>query len=144
MKMIKTIAAALMVIWLLWATFPALAAEEPATKEDIRLLIAQMDKRFDAMQAQMDKRFEQVERRFEQVDKRFEQIDKRFEFVQALLLALFAASIGVPFWVERQRQQRSQIDNDLLRGVDRLFTAMREAAVHEPRFKELLTSARLL
>ncbi|MDP2751727.1 MAG: hypothetical protein Q8O31_03870 [Rhodocyclaceae bacterium] len=122
----KIVAAALATACLLWTAPPVLAAEEPATKEDIRLLITQMD------------------RQFEQMDKRFEQIDKRFEFIQALLLALFAASVGVPFLIERQRQQRSQSDIDLLRGLDRLLTAMREAAVHEPRFKELLTSARLL
>jgi DNA repair exonuclease SbcCD ATPase subunit len=43
----------------------------------------QMEKRFELMQASMDKRFEQVGKRFEQVDKRFEQIDKRLELMQA-------------------------------------------------------------
>ena len=41
----------------------------------------QIDKRFELMQINMDKRFEQVDKHFEQVDKRFEQIDKRFEQV---------------------------------------------------------------
>jgi len=137
----------------LLAANPCLA--EPATKEDIRLLIEQMDKRFDAvqtqmdrrfdaMQAQMDKRFEQMERRFEQVDKRFEQMNDRFEFIQALMLALFAASVGTPFLVERYRQQRGHEDETLLRGVDRLLAVMRDAAQHEPRLKDLLVSARLI
>jgi len=112
--------------YLLLAGGGVFAAEEPATKADIRLLIEQMDKRF------------------EQIDRRFEQIDKRFEFIQALLLALFVASIGVPLWVERQRQQRSQVDSDLLRGLDRLLTAMREMAIRDPQTKELLACARLL
>ena len=42
-----------------------------------------MDKRFEELQHQMDKRFEAVDKRFEVVDKRFEelqhQMDKRFE-----------------------------------------------------------------
>ena len=42
------------------------------------LLLDQTNKRFE----QVDKRFEQIEKRFEQIDKRFEQIDKRFEAMQ--------------------------------------------------------------
>lgn len=37
-----------------------------------------LNRRFD----QIDKRFDQVDRRFEQVDKRFEQVDKRFELME--------------------------------------------------------------
>ena len=40
-----------------------------------------VDKRFDGIKSDMDKRFEQVDKRFEQVDKRFEQVDKRFDQV---------------------------------------------------------------
>ena len=39
----------------------------------------QIDKRFEAMQIQIDRRFEQVDRRFEQIDKRFDQVDRRFD-----------------------------------------------------------------
>ena len=42
-----------------------------------------MDKRFEAMQEQMDKRFEAIDKRFEamqeQMDRRFEAMDKRFD-----------------------------------------------------------------
>ncbi|WP_028572283.1 hypothetical protein [Desulfonatronum lacustre] len=44
-----------------------------------RLLLEQINLRFEEMQKYMDSRFEQVEKRFEQIDKRFEQIEKRFE-----------------------------------------------------------------
>ena len=44
---------------------------------------AMMDKRFEEMQHQIDKRFDAVDKRFEemqqQMDKRFEAVDKRFE-----------------------------------------------------------------
>ncbi|MHA1584437.1 MAG: hypothetical protein ACTSWL_04225 [Promethearchaeota archaeon] len=64
-----------------------------ATREDIKDLIQEMDKRFEvvdkrfeAMQKQMDKRFEamqkQMDKRFDAVDKRFEVVDKRFEAMQ--------------------------------------------------------------
>jgi hypothetical protein len=69
-----------------------------ATKEDIALLIQEMDKRFDAterrfetMQAEIDRRFDATERRFEtmqaEMNKRFEtmqaEMNKRFETMQA-------------------------------------------------------------
>ena len=43
---------------------------------------SEMNRRFELMLDQTNKRFEQVEKRFEQIDKRFEQIDKRFEAMQ--------------------------------------------------------------
>lgn len=51
-------------------------------RELIQQGFAMMDKRFESMQHNMDKRFDQVDKRFEQVDKRFDQIDKRFIFMQ--------------------------------------------------------------
>ena len=42
------------------------------------LLLDQTNRRFE----QVDKRFEQIEKRFEQIEKRFEQTDKRFEAMQ--------------------------------------------------------------
>ncbi|MHA1732355.1 MAG: hypothetical protein ACTSU5_10440 [Promethearchaeota archaeon] len=48
-----------------------------ATREDIKELIAEMDKRFEA-----------VDRRFEAVDRRFEAVDRRFEAIELQLLAL--------------------------------------------------------
>jgi ABC-type phosphate transport system auxiliary subunit len=54
-------------------------------RELMRQGFEQMDKRFEAMQVNMDRRFEQVDKRFEamqaNMDKRFEQVDKRFEQV---------------------------------------------------------------
>ncbi|MGC8962272.1 MAG: hypothetical protein ACP5K1_07545, partial [Candidatus Bathyarchaeia archaeon] len=46
-----------------------------ATKEDIKMVLDFMDKRFNAV----DKRFEDINKRFEAMDKRFEDINKRFE-----------------------------------------------------------------
>ena len=57
-----------------------------ATHEDIKELIREMDKRFEAMQQQMDNRFDATEKRFEAMDKRFDamqqQMDKRFDAMQ--------------------------------------------------------------
>ena len=45
----------------------------------------QVDKRFEQMKIDSDKRFEQVDKRFEQVERRFEQVDKRFEKIDLKL-----------------------------------------------------------
>lgn len=49
----------------------------------------QVDRRFEDMQNNMNKRFEQVDKRFEQMDKRFEQIERRFVFMQWLIMVGF-------------------------------------------------------
>ncbi|MGC9141247.1 MAG: hypothetical protein ACP5IN_02655 [Caldimicrobium sp.] len=41
-----------------------------------------MEKRFEALQREMDKRFEAMEKRFEAMDMRFEAMEKRFEALQ--------------------------------------------------------------
>jgi hypothetical protein len=48
-------------------------------RELIKTILVEMDKRFEAMQQQMDKRFDAVDKRFDAVDKRFEAMDKRFD-----------------------------------------------------------------
>ncbi|MHA1294388.1 MAG: hypothetical protein ACTSQJ_17220 [Promethearchaeota archaeon] len=57
-----------------------------ATKEDIKELIKEFDKRFETMQKQMNERFEAMDKRFEtmqkQMNERFEAMDKRFEALQ--------------------------------------------------------------
>ena len=62
--------------------------EKLATKEDIKIVIQMMEKRFEAVEKRfeaIDRRFEAVDKRFEDLyrymDKRFESIDKRFETV---------------------------------------------------------------
>ncbi len=50
-------------------------AKELATKEDLKLFIDMVNKRFE----DMNKRFEAVDKRFEDMNKRFEDINKRFE-----------------------------------------------------------------
>ena len=47
--------------------------------EQVDKRFEQIDKRFEAMQIQIDRRFEQVNRRFEQVDRRFDAITRRMD-----------------------------------------------------------------
>jgi hypothetical protein len=39
----------------------------------------EMNRRFELLLDQTNRRFEQVEKRFEQIDKRFDQVDRRFD-----------------------------------------------------------------
>jgi len=63
-----------------------LPLKDVATKQDIKLLVDLVDrrfedvnKRFEELLGYVDKRFEAVDRRFEDVNKRFEDVNKRFE-----------------------------------------------------------------
>ena len=62
----------------------------------------ELDTGFDGMRAQMDARFQQVDARFQQVDARFQRVEARldalagqFRFGLGLVVALFAAVVGV-------------------------------------------------
>ena len=79
-------------------------AQFEAIEKRFEALQREMDKRFEALQREMDKRFEAMEKRFEalqrEMDKRFEAIEKRLNFMQwfigigftivSILIALFS------------------------------------------------------
>ncbi len=50
-----------------------------ATKDDLKMFFSEVDKRFEMLIQQIDKRFETVDKRFESVNRQFESMDKRFE-----------------------------------------------------------------
>ena len=55
-----------------------------ATKDDIKLVIEFMNRRFE----DINRRFEDVNKRFEDINKRFEDMNRCFEFIQKLILFL--------------------------------------------------------
>ena len=66
-----------------------------------------MNRRFELLLDQTNRRFEQVEKRFEQIDKRFDQVDRRFDALTRRMdrfmvwsfsttLAVVSIVIGVP------------------------------------------------
>ncbi|MEM2364002.1 MAG: hypothetical protein QW371_03290 [Candidatus Bathyarchaeia archaeon] len=67
-----------------------------ATKEDVRMILEAMEKRFEDLRAYSDRRFEAMERRFEDLmaysDKRFEDMNKRFEAMDKRFEDLMAYS----------------------------------------------------
>ena len=74
--------------------------EELKTQRELmREGFAQVDKRLESMQHNMDKRFEQVDKRFEQVDKRFDDLQRSIRngqwFIGLLVTFVMAASTAV-------------------------------------------------
>ena len=55
----------------------------------------ELDAGFDGIRAQMDARFEQVDLRFQQVEARLDALAGQFRFGLGLVVALFAAVVGV-------------------------------------------------
>ncbi|NCF77867.1 MAG: hypothetical protein GWP45_11815 [Proteobacteria bacterium] len=47
--------------------------------EQVEKRFEQIDKRFEAMQVQIDRRFEQIDKRFDQVDRRFDALTRRMD-----------------------------------------------------------------
>jgi len=76
-------------------------------RELIKSILVQMDKRFEALQEEMIRRFEAVDKRFEAVDGRFEAIDKRFEAVDKRF--------------EAMQQQMDKRFEELTRRIDRFM-----------------------
>jgi len=62
------------------------------TKEDLRLAIEALNKRFEDLQRYLDQRFETVDRRFEDMSKRFDGLVRLLQImfiVLSLLIAIF-------------------------------------------------------
>ncbi len=103
-------------------TFGPLHAQQPATKDDLRLVIEAMDRRFEA------------------VDRRFESIDRRLDFLQNLTLALLGFVLASPFIIEYMARRRSDRDTAALDDSRKVIIALREAAQKD---KNLANALRL-
>ena len=104
------------------------ASSENATKDDIKMLIHQMDKRFE----QVDKRFEQVDKRLElmqqqmdkraqEVDRKFEQVDKRFDTQLYIMVTGFTLIMGY-LLKERTiitKQVKQELEPELVKKADK-------------------------
>ena len=75
---------------------------------------SEMNRRFELLLDQTNKRFEQVDKRLEQIEKRFEQIDKRFEAMQIQIDRRFEQ-------VNRRFEQVDRRFDALTRRMDRFM-----------------------
>ena len=109
------------------------ANNEPATKDDIKLLIGQMDKRF-----------EQMDKRFEQIDKRFEQVDKRLDFMQSLIYALMGLVFASQFIAIYLRDKKEAEDRKITDNMKGVLFVLREMAQNDEKLSKSLKAAGLL
>ena len=128
-------------ISLIFITISLYATTENATKDDIKMLIHQMDKRFEQvdkrlelMQQQMNKRAEQVDKKFEQVDKKFEQVDKKFELMQQqidkrfdtqLYLIIAGFTLVMSYLLKERtmitKQVKQELEPELVKKLTKMF-----------------------
>jgi nitrate reductase NapE component len=160
-----------------WAQGPGFAQEDRdrliRMESTLQVFMQQVDKRFEELRADVDRRFEQVDKRFEQVDKRitelredmnkrFEQVDKRFEQVDkrfeelitfmwilaGVFTALTVAVIGFAYWDRRtiiRRAKLETIEELEERGKLRaLLEAMRAVAAKDSTMADALRRFNLL
>ncbi|WP_461833490.1 hypothetical protein [Desulfothermus sp.] len=109
--------------------------------KDTQFIIYYMDKRFDTLYREMDKRFEQV-------DKRFEQIMNFLWMLTGIFTTLTAAVIAFAFWDRRTiiRQARYEaIERIEKEGrLQNLIEVLRTFAKKNSEFAEILKSFNLL
>ncbi len=73
--------------------------DNAATKEDIKMLMQMMDKRFEAVNKRFEELLHYVDKRFEAVDKRFEDMNKRLTFIQWLIAIMFTVYTAIVTFV---------------------------------------------
>ena len=95
------------------------ASGEPATKDDIKLLI-------------------------EQMDKRFEQVDKRLDFMQSLIYALMGLIFASPFIAIYLRDKKEAEDRKITDNMKGVLFVLREMAQNDEKLSKSLKAAGLL
>ena len=134
------------IIVILLFTFLSLFAKgsDIATKDDIKMLIHTIDKRFE----QIDKRLEQIDKRLElmqkEMDKRFEQVDKRLDFMQNILYALMGLIFASPFVAIYLRDKREEELNRKFELLKDVVFALKELAQNDEKVAKALKIAGLL
>ncbi len=74
-----------------------------ATKVDLKIIIEEINKRFQEEREETNKRFEEINKRFEEINKRFEQVDKRFESLEKAVakLSINIRTVGARWGIYR-------------------------------------------
>ena len=126
------------------------APSQNATTDDIKMLIHQMDKRFE----QVDKRFDLMQK---QIDKRFEQVDKRFEESHQLsmtIIYIIVALFGFIIWDRRSMMSATkkeivkELEPELVKKadknvLDRVIAIIQEMAIKDKNVEDMLTKHHL-
>ena len=125
--------------------------------------VKNLDKRFDDLRYDLNKRFESIDKRFESIDKRFESIDKRFDKLEADLKGFLYWGFGILFsgmfilvgfilWdrrttlapVANETKALKEIIDHLQKDDLALKTILKEYAKENETFAKILNKATLL
>jgi hypothetical protein len=111
---------------------PVAAQPVPATKDDLKLLIHMMDKRFEA-----------VDKRFDDVNKRFDDVNQRFNMLMWFIGVLTTVSTTVLAYIMLRVNRQGERLDQVSRGapevdVARLVDAIRHA---DPEVRRQLKAA---
>ena len=136
----------LVILVLILAAAPALAADG-FTRQDRDLLI-ELKIRVAQFEKRMDERFEQVDKRFEQVNNRFGDMFNYFYILTGIFTTIMVANIGFAFWDRRTviRQARKEaVEFIEQEGVTRrMLQALRTAAQEDEALAKAMRSSNLL
>ena len=125
--------------------------------------VKNLDKRFDDLRYDLNKRFESIDKRFESIDKRFESIDKRFDKLEADLKGFMYWGFGILFsgmfilvgfilWdrrttlapvVKEIKYNQAEID-EWKKKEKTIIEVLNKYAELDPKLKEILNKAALL
>ncbi len=101
--------------------FIVYSSEDLVTKDEFRVAIESMDKRFEGMLEIINRRFESMDKRFEEMlalmDKRFEAVDKRFEEIIDQMNRRFES---MDKHLEKMNNIFDCMDAEIQRGFDNL------------------------
>jgi hypothetical protein len=106
---------------------------EPATKDDIKLLIELIKNNQ-----------EQTNKRFEQMDKRFEQIDKRLNFMQSLIYILMGLVFASPFIAIYLKNKEDSKMREVFDTVKNITFTLRELAQNDDKIHKALKLSNLI
>lgn len=89
--------------WVMFLFHSITSANEPSNQQ----IIEKMEMFQKINNTKFELVLQQIRQLRQDMDKRFEQVDKRFEFIQQIILALLALTVGTPFVVEMWKSRRS-------------------------------------
>lgn len=115
---------------------------------ELRTKIYEIDKRFEFMQNQFDKRFEQFDKRFEQVDSRFSDM---FSYLNILLIIFSTVTAGiVSFALWDRRTIIGKSKSETIKVIEKegklssLIKALRELAIKNKDLEIILKNYNLI
>ena len=101
--------------------------EKNVTLNDLAIMV---NKGFQSVQDEMDKRFDEVDKRFDEVDKRFEKVDEGFDNLEHGMREGFSKVNGS---IERVDRRVDHHEDEILKTKSRVKIIERELKIPSPR-----------